>query len=747
MRILMWFVMGFAAACAVGIYITAGQFFLILAGIFLLASIPLFVLRSPLPRIAALILLGFCVGAGWVYAFDAIYLQPAKAFDSQKVTGTLTVSDYSYETDYGVAADARIYIQGRRYKVRVYLVEGESLIPGDTVTGNFSLRMTTPDSKKGSTYHQGKGIFLLAYADEKAVVEKAEKVPLDFLGATLRKKITDRLDDAFPEDTRGFARALLLGDSSLLTYEEDTAFKVSGIRHIIAVSGLHISILFALIMTVSTRRGLPAALIGFPVLFLFAAIAGFTPSVVRSCVMQGLMILALLFDKEYDPPTALAFAVLVMLGINPMTITSVSFQLSVGCLIGIFLFYQKLYDFWLLRVPATSGKSRLSRTLRGIFASISITLSAMTVTTPLCAAYFGMVSIVGILTNLLTLWVVSFVFYGIMLVCALGFVWGSGATILARIVSWPMRYVLGVSDVMSKFMLASVYTESVYVVIWLVFAYVLLTVFFLGRRKHPALMAACMAGGLVLAVAVSWIEPLLSNYRFTVLDVGQGQCILWQCDGKTYMVDCGGDDPETTADTAAQYLLSQGINRLDGMILTHYDEDHSAGVLPFMTRIRVDTLYLPDIDDETSVRQKLEDTYGDRIVWVDKAVGMRTDNMCVILYPSENKKSGNESGMCVLFQSQECDILITGDRNAAGEKELLAYAGLPDLEILVAGHHGSKYATSLELLHETKPETVIISVGADNSYGHPAEEMLRRLRQFGCSIWRTDLDKTIVFKG
>ena len=126
---------------------------------------------------------------------------------------------------------------------------------------------------------------------------------------------------------------------------------------------------------------------------------------------------------------------------------------------------------------------------------------------------------------------------------------------------------------------------------------------------------------------------------------------------------------------------------------------------------------------------------------------MKTDDMCVILYPSQTKKSGNESGMCVLFQTEECDILITGDRNAAGERELLSYANLPDLEILMAGHHGSKNATSLELLHATKPEIVVISVGEDNSYGHPAQELLRRLKQFGCSIWRTDLDKTITFKG
>lgn len=747
MRILMWFTIGFAAACAVGVYLVSDMFLLLLAGVAFVAAIPLLFLRSPLTKITAVVLIGFAIGSAWTWGFDCIYLKPAKAYDSQQVSGTVLISDYSYDTKFGVAADARIRIQGKNYKVRVYLTSEDELAPGDTIAGVFKLRLTTPDSDQGATYHPGKGIFLLAYADKDAQIKKAEKVPLNFFAASLRRNITDLLDRAFPEDTRGFARALLLGDSSMLTYEEDTAFKVSGIRHVIAVSGLHISILFAFVLMVSTNRGLPAMLIGYPVLFLFAAVAGFTPSVVRACVMQALMVLSLLLNKEYDPPTALAFAVIVMLGINPMTITSVSFQLSVGCLIGIFLFYQPLYDYLSGLIQFKKPKGYLARWAKWIFASVSVTLSAMSVTTPLCAIYFGTVSIVGILTNLLTLWVVSFIFYGIMLVCVLGLIWQTGAGLVAWLISWPMRYILWVSDFLSGFSWSAVYTCSVYIVVWLIFSYVMLTVFFLGRRKHPAIMTGCVLFGLVVALAASWLEPTLSNYRFTVLDVGQGQCLLWQCDGKTYMVDCGGDTPESTADIAAQTLLSQGITKLDGLILTHYDDDH-AGAAPYLlSRIEADKLYLPDTEDDGDIRKTLEEVYGDRICWVDKSVGMRTDAMQLILYTSSSKKSGNESCLCVLFQAEECDILITGDRGFSGEKDLLELAKLPELDILVAGHHGSKNATSLELLHATKPEVVVISVGADNSYGHPADELLRRLRQFGCAIWRTDMDKTIIFKG
>ena len=338
MRRLMWFTIGFTAACAAGVYLAAGVW---LAVACVAAAIPLCFMKSLKAKVAAVVFLGFAVGSVWLWGHDALYLQTAKRYDGETVSATVTVTDYSFDTDYGVAADGALELDGKRFSVRVYLAEAEPLSPGDELRGDLRLRLTTQDSLQGATYHQGDGIFLLAYVSDDAQVTHTDEVPAKYFAAQLRQKIFDLMDAVFPKDTLAFARALLLGDSSLLSYEEDTAFKLSGIRHVIAVSGLHVSILLALVYIVSGKRRIPTALIGIPVLFLFAAVAGFTPSVVRACIMQGLVILALLFNKEYDPPTALSFAVLTMLAVNPLTITSVNFQLSVGCLVGIFLFYRR----------------------------------------------------------------------------------------------------------------------------------------------------------------------------------------------------------------------------------------------------------------------------------------------------------------------------------------------------------------------------------------------------------------------
>ena len=103
----------------------------------------------------------------------------------------------------------------------------------------------------------------------------------------------------------------------------------------------------------------------------------------------------------------------------------------------------------------------------------------------------------------------------------------------------------------------------------------------------------------------------------------------------------------------------------------------------------------------------------------------------------------NEMSLCVLFDTEKCDILITGDRNAFGERSLLRHADIPDVDILVAGHHGSRYSTCEELLSVARPEIVCVSAGADNPYGHPAPEVLERLSDFGCTVYRTDQQGTI----
>ena len=746
MRKLMWFAIGFTVASALGIYLSYGVW-LLLAVLFCLPSAIVMGLGSSKWRKrSAFALWGCFVCFLWLYGYDSIYLTPARNLDGVKQKLCVEITDYSYDLGYGTATEGKIKIEDKVYRLRVYLDGKQSLAPGNLVEGTFQLQYTAAGGEKKVTYHQGEGIFLLAYDQEEPAVTFREPGRLQYLGARLRHRITALIDEIFPEDVIGFARALLLGDSSLLTYEEDTAFRISGLRHIIAVSGLHVSILFSLVyLLVGKHRGM-TALIGIPVLLLFAAAAGFTPSITRACIMQTLMILAMLLNREYDPPTALSFAVVTMLLINPQTITSVSFQLSVACMVGIFLFSQRIYDYLLdeKRLGKAKGKSVYARLSRWICGSVSVTLGAMVTTTPLCAWYFGCVSLVGILSNLLTLWVVSFVFYGIIFACVAGFVWIPVGKAIAWCVGWPIRYVLFAAKSLSAVPLAAVYVGDVYIVSWLIFSYVLLAVFYFCKDKRPILLGCCILVSLGFSLCASYLEARVDPFRVTMLNVGQGQCVLLQNRDSCYLVDCGGDSPEAAADTAAEYLLSQGITHLNGIIVTHYDIDHVSGIPLLLTRITTDRLYLPDVEETDTLREKFAVEYSSLICWIEPESTFPIPDGNITVFAAEADKSDNESSLCILFQPENYDILITGDRTFSGEQALMDQTELPDLEILIAGHHGAATSTGYELLWQTKPETVLISAGADNPFGHPAQETLQRLALFGCTVLRTDIDGTII---
>ena len=747
MRKLMWFTIGFAAVCALCAYTMPnapmGVAACIVSALLLFAWIASG--RWKWLRCVIVSCVGALFGLWLFFGFRMFYLEPIQVVDGGTYSVTLTASDHSYTTDYGIGVDCTTRVAGRTVKTRAYL-DGETPVqPGDILSGNFRLKLTTPGGQKESSYHSASGLFLLAYQKGEVTYQAEESSDFRYFPVRLRELIRTILRSCFPEDVFPFIQALLLGDSSEITYELDTAFKICGIRHIIAVSGLHVSVFYGLISMIAFRRRYLTALLTIPVLVLFAAVAGFTPSVIRACIMIGLMVLAQALHREYDSPTALSFACLVMLVINPFVITSASFQLSVGCVAGILLFSNRIHKWAIARFGGKQTKSFRHRLVRTVSLSVSVTLGAMSLTTPLCAVYFGTVSLIGIVANLATLWAVNILFNGVVITVIISLLSGSLAALAGRGLAWLARYVTGAATLLSKFPLAAVYTESVYIVVWLIFLYGLLSLFLLQKKKRPGLLLCCATLGLCIALVASWAEPLSSNTRLTVLDVGQGQSILLQSKGRTVLIDCGGDSDENTADLVANTLLSQGITKLDAIILTHCDRDHAGGVPYLLTRIPTGVLMIPaNANPETAAFLSAGGI--ERTVFVADDLALTLGENRITVFGPTFVKDSNENSLCILYESPNCSILITGDRSELGEQLLIRESSLPDVDVLIAGHHGSKYSTSEELLSAVTPETVIISVSADNHYGHPAPEMLARVERFGCKILRTDLHGTVVYR-
>ena len=736
MRKLIWFTLGFLAACALAAYVLAGSAVKICCGAAFVCACVAAILgrRSRVFAGIGLVLLGFCLGSFRYGIYNDRYLTAPAEMDGKTRNVTIRTTDYSTPSDYGTATEGILDLGGKRYRVKLWLDSTDPLEPGCLITGNFRFAATAPKEDPIS-YHSGKGIFLLAFQTDEVTLEKDTRILWQDRTAQLRQWLRDTIHNSIPEDAEPFARALLLGDTTLLDYKTDTDMKVSGIRHVVAVSGLHISILMGLLGNVTFRRKYLTVPLGLAVLVLFSALVGFSPSVTRACIMSGLMLLAMLFDREYDASTALSVSVLVMLLVNPLVVASASFQLSVAAVAGIFLVDPKLRPWLNELLPQKMEGKWWGRFAKSFCASVSVTVGAMALTTPLCACYFGMISLVSVVTNLLVLWVIGGIFYGIMAVCLLDVLGIPLVAFLGRMLAYIIRFVLGAAGMMAKFPLAAVYMDSMYAVLWLCFLYLLLAAFLFSGKKNPTTLLCCGILSLCAAMLGGWSET--SDTVVTVLDVGQGQCILLQSEGRTYMVDCGGDDDSRVADIAAGYLLSRGINRLDGMILTHLDSDHAGGAENLLSRIETEILILPNAHTTLSAQNTVFAAEDLRLTW---------GNTEITIFAPTFPGSSNEKSLCVLFDTEKCDILITGDRDAFGERMLLRRAQIPKVDVLIAGHHGSKNSTCEELLQAVSPEIVCISAGKDNPYGHPASELLERLAAYGCTVYRTDLNGTITIR-
>ncbi len=749
MRYLMLFTLGFCggtAFCAYCVWDQPAIWLLAALVCFFLLLLCLWMQRKP-GRAAAVCLLGVCVSMLWYLGYDGLYLKSVRQMDQQILSTEIEAVDYSFSSGFGSAVDGTLQIAGKSYRVRLYLTDTAEIEPGDVISGRFRLRYTASGGYYGSSFHQGDGIFLLAYAQDGCQIDTetgsfARHIPVAF-----REKVLSIIEAIFPDDTQAFASALLLGEDDALSYEDNTALKLSGIRHVVAVSGQHLVILMAAIIMLTGRSRRIACYISIPVTVLFSAMAGFTPSILRACVMQLVMLGAFLSKRDYDGPTALSFAVLLMVLYNPLAITSVSLQLSVASIMGMFQYSSKIYKriqgwYFFKNIAAHTLAGKIFHWIVG---SVCVTLGSMVVTVPLSAVYFRTVSLIGIVTNLVTLWLITVIFYGVILAVAAGAVYSGAGLLLGKGLSVPIHFVLKVSKGLSAVPGGCLFLRNEYIIAAVIAAYAVLILMLYWKQLRFWVGSCLISCILFLGIVLSWTQPLQDAWRITMLDVGQGQCVILQSGERCYMVDCGGDYPEGTADIAAETLLSMGISRLDGLILTHFDTDHICGAEHLLTRIQVDHLILPE-DPAAADAAKLMAICDGTVITAAQDLSFSWDSGKITVFAGNGGQYGNEMSLCVLFQSENCDILITGDRPVATEAALLLQRELPELEILVAGHHGAKTSTGNLLLAYLKPKTVLISAGENNRFGHPATELLERLKAHGCKIYRTDLQGTIVIR-
>ena len=555
------------------------------------------------------------------------------------------------------------------------------------------------------------------------------------------------------DDAAAFLCAILTGERSGLPEQVSADLSEAGLSHILAVSGMHCGFLAALALFLAGRhRRRFAAGITIPLLFFYAALTGNRPSVLRACVMLTFLLAAPLFRRESDAPTALCAALFLLLFRNPFAAKSLSLQLSFASVAGLLLVSPPLYRRLsgetdrrnTRKKPPPNSAAAFSRKLRRILAaSVAASVGALAFTAPLSAYAFGVVSLAAPLSNLLCLWAAGGIFVLGFAATAVSFLSPFAGAVLAVPAGLLIRYLLTAARLLASLPGHAVYTANPFLWLWFLYLYLLfLTARFLCGGTRYVHAAALSLAGLLLVSALGR-RLYRDALDAVVLDVGQGQSVVLASGRQCALTDCGsGNSWYDAGAIAARQLRTMGYRRLDYLLLTHYDADHVNGLAALLARMPVRVALLPEPSDEGGGQAgilRLLDSYGVRWRFVEDREELALGRSVLTVFPPVGGGADNDRGLSVLASAGDADLLLTGDMGQSSEMRLLSSYVLPDLEAFVAGHHGSKYATSAALLDTLKPEIVCVSVGS-NSYGHPAPEMLERLRERGCPVYRTDTD-------
>lgn len=750
MRKLCWWALPFSGAIFLAVYLLPEALLLPVGALCVLGALASLLCKGSVRLRIALAALGLALGFLWTDCYGLLFRAPAQALISEEsLPHTMTVLDFPSATSRGAVFPVRLESGP---KAQLYADEDAlTLRPGDVVS--CPVRLTSSETVRGESvdYYTAKGVFLLGYAQENPeLLTRPQRPSPLFWPQYAARALKDAIARVFPADVSGFLTALVTGDKSCLPTGVYAAFQRAGLSHVIAVSGLHIGFLAGLLSLLLGKRSRLSAGVGIALMFFFAAVAGHSPSALRAAAMCTLLLIAPLVGREPDKPTTLAAVLFLLLLPCPYAAASVSLQLSFAAVAGIYLVTGELSRRWLKALPKWDKPlGRLGRQVL-VFAvdSLAVTLAALLFTTPLAALHFGSVSLAGPLTNLLTLWAISYCFLGGLFSALLGLLLPSLASPLAWLSAWPARWILWVARNIAHLPFASVCLSSRYLILWFFAAYGIVLLWLTGRRQvRPLIPVSALVITLCAALLTNSWDALTSQLTVTALDVGQGASTLFYSKGHTVLVDCGGNSGDDPGDIAADALQALGASHLDALILTHCHTDHACGVPALLSRVDVSLLILPEGDPEDSLQQEvlaLAEEYGCKAEFLTNDTRITFGDASLQLYAPLGDGGINEAGLSVLCSAGEFDVLITGDMNDVVERRLVKYKNLPDIELLMVGHHGSKNAASEELLLALSPETAVISSGY-NSYGHPALETLERLGAAGCDIYRTDLMGTITF--
>lgn len=658
---------------------------------------------------------------------------------------------------------SRADIQAGDYRVICYLKENQTMPHMGsivTVTGRMQGfdKATNPGQFDAKSYYQILKIsFQLNQTEIQQQSHNYHKIKERLY--TIRRRCGEILDRMLAPKDASVMKTMLLGEKKAVDAGRKELYQKSGIAHILAISGLHISLIGMTLFRLLRRLGFSSYVsCGISVVFLllYGFMIGFSVSVIRAIGMFLIHMLGRMCRRTYDMITAVAVMAVLVLAEQPLHLYNSSFWLSFGCVLAIALL-----------IPALTGNQLKEEMLPvpwidKLAGGAAVTIAML----PMQLCFFYQIPVYSTLLNLLVIPMMSLLLPVGMLLLILGSSWSDVICPVVEVLIKVMKYlitgILIVYDLACN--LFSKLPLSILGVgrpdLWRVVCYFAILIVVVLRKK----LSLKKKWLLVCSGVLLLLWPVHRPCSITFLDVGQGDGIHIQSKtGNHYLIDGGSSSESGIGEyRILPYLKYQGITEIETVFVTHADEDHCNGILELFLLaqeegIHIKSLCLPDISREarTKAYQKLVEAAMQAdisVIYISAGMSLQDGDLRLqCLHPYQDYRTDNENAysLVLLMQYEDFEVLFTGDVEGEGEEDLVrvlqelickeTYSKEPQfsVEVLKVAHHGSRYSTTeafLELIH---PQIAVISCGENNFYGHPHKETLARLEAAGCAVLTT----------
>jgi competence protein ComEC len=744
------------------------QVFFIILFFFIIMLIYIYAARKKLPFTKNFLLIVIVFFCGYInYACQFTYLlSPMQDFYETTITMNGYITSQYEENNGKLTFDFHVdtlktknceHIIQRNVRVTVYnfspseeislgrylVINGELRKPeGARNPGGFNFQNYLLSSKiTGSVSVSGNSLI---------VKNTVKHLPLLIFGDNVQKRILQALDRNLTYEKSALMAAMLTGYREKLTTPMEDAFSASGLIHIMAVSGANIAFLLMPVLWLFRMLGINrrlCAAAAIPLIFIYVLITGMEASVLRASIMALVVLIGKILDRKADIINSLCVASIIILVINPFMLMDAGFQLSAGATAGLGILYKRIRNSIPEKTP-----DLISETL-------AATLAAQAGVLPMLILYFSRVSVVSLVANLLVVPLTGITTVTGMIVAIAGNISHQLSALVSYMLQALLHIILVITNAFGSIPWAELNMKH-WGGFWICIYYMVLIIIgnsspgFFTRHMKKVVVSSLILG--IVMVSQGFIPETL---KVSFIDVGQGDSALISAPGgSTMLIDGGGSYSELDTRYIGQniifpLLMHEKIPRLDYMMLTHADADHTYGAMTLMEILPVGKVLLPNYKGAAQDFSRLINLCQEKgtevlFLSVGDTVNLGKETDFEVLYPDSSidyYSSLNDTSLCGMLKYRKLQILFTGDMGKEGEEVFLRLNQNINCDILKTPHHGGKNGSSERFLNASSPKIAVISVGRNN-YGHPSKEVLGRLSSVGAKIYATIDYGAIIIK-